>query len=133
MNEDLTNKTKEILSKTKGFIANNNYEVIEVSEHYCKLIGNVNETSLNHLNICHGGYLYGLLDTAGGIAAMSDMRVVVTVSSSINFLKQAKGNKIYAEAKKIKAGKKISVFEINAYDEEKNLLCTSLFTYMYMD
>lgn len=130
---DLTNIATEALEKTEGFIANNNYKVIEVKENYCKLEAIITKTSLNHLNICHGGFLYGLADTAGGIASMTDERVAVTVNSTINFLRPVIGNKVIAEATKIKTGQQISVFDVKLYDEKENMVCTSTFTYTYVN
>lgn len=131
--EDLTKEASEILESTKGFITNNNYKVVEVKEHYCKLEATVSETSKNHLNICHGGFLFGLADTAGGIAAMTDKRIGVTVNSSINFIKQATTDKIYAETKEVKTGKSISVFDVYITDAKGDLVCSSTFTYMYIN
>ena len=130
---DLTNIAKEALENTKGFITNNNYKVIEVRENYCKLEAEITETSINHLNICHGGFLYGLADTAGGVASMTDERVSVTVSSSMNFLRPAAGKKIIAEATQIKTGQSISVFDVKIYDEKNKIVCTSTFTYTYIN
>lgn len=130
---DLTNIAKEALENTKGFITNNNYKVIEVRENYCKLEAEITQTSINHLNICHGGFLYGLADTAGGVASMTDERVSVTVSSSMNFLRPAAGKKIIAEAIQIKTGQSISVFDVKIYDEKNKIVCTSTFTYTYIN
>lgn len=130
---DLTNIAKEALENTKGFITNNNYKVIEVRENYCKLEAEITETSINHLNICHGGFLYGLADTAGGVASMTDERVSVTVSSSMNFLRPAAGKKIIAEAIQIKTGQSISVFDVKIYDEKNKIVCTATFTYTYIN
>lgn len=130
---DLTNIAKEALENTKGFITNNNYKVIEVRENYCKLEAEITQTSINHLNICHGGFLYGLADTAGGVASMTDKRVSVTVSSSMNFLRPAAGKKIIAEAIQIKTGQSISVFDVKIYDEKNKIVCTSTFTYTYIN
>lgn len=130
---DLTNIAKEALENTKGFITNNNYKVIEVRENYCKLEAEITQTSINHLNICHGGFLYGLADTAGGVASMTDERVSVTVSSSMNFLRPAAGKKLVAEAIKIKTGQSISVFDVKIYDEKNKIVCTSTFTYTYIN
>lgn len=130
---DLTSIAKEALENTKGFITNNNYKVIEVKDNYCKLEAEITETSINHLNICHGGFLYGLADTAGGVASMTDQRVSVTVSSSVNFLRPAAGKKLVAEAIKVKTGQSISVFDVKIYDEKDKMVCTSTFTYTYIN
>ncbi len=131
--QDLTIIAKEQLKNIKGFIANNNYSVIKVEKNYCKLEGTLTETSMNHLNIAHGGYIFGLADTAAGIAAISDGRNAVTVDSNINYFKPAKGNKLIAIAKVLKSGKTISVFEVLIYDEKEELVAKSTITYYYVE
>ena len=63
MNE-MTRIAKDTLKDINGFIGNNNYNVIKVEEGYCELEGIISETSYNNMNIVHGGYIFGLADTA---------------------------------------------------------------------
>ena len=130
---DLTSYAKEVLKKQKGFISANNYEVIKVEENYCELEGIITDTSTNHLGIAHGGYIFGLADTAAGIAAMTDGRVAVTVDSNIQYLKAGKGNKLKAVAKCIKNGKSVGFFEVYIYDQEDALIAKSSINYFYMN
>jgi acyl-CoA thioesterase len=131
--EDLTNKAKEILKKQKGFISANNYEVVKVMDHYCELEGIITDTSTNHLGIAHGGYIFGLADTAAGIAAMTDERVAVTIDSSIQYLKAGKGSKLKAVAKALKVGKSVGFFEVLIYDLEDSLIAKANINYFYMN
>lgn len=130
---DLTSYAKEVLKKQKGFIAANNYEVIKVEENYCELEGVITETSINHLGIAHGGYIFGLADTAAGIAAMTDGRTAVTIDSSIQYLKAGKGSKLKAIAKCIKNGKTVGFFEVSIYDNDDVLIAKSNVNYFYMN
>lgn len=130
---DLTKEVKKVLKETGGFITNNNYEVIKVSENYCELEGNLTETSTNHLGIAHGGYIFGLADTCAGIAAMTDYRTGVTIDSNITYLKPAKGKKIKAIANPIKLGKTISMFEVYIYNEKEELIAKANMNYCYLD
>lgn len=130
---DLTNKAKEILKNQKGFISANNYEVIKVLENYCELEGIITDTSTNHLGIAHGGYIFGLADTAAGIAAMTDERVAVTIDSSIQYLKPGKGSKLKAVAKSLKVGKSVGFFEVLIYDLEDSLIAKANINYFYMN
>jgi len=129
---DLTEYAKNKLNEYKGFMFANNYEVVKVSNNYCELVGNITESSVNHLGVAHGGYIFGLADTAGGIAAMTDGRQVVTINSSIDYLKTVKGNKIKAVAKCLKNGKRVSFFEVLIYDELDNLVAKSSINYIYI-
>lgn len=130
--EDLTEYAKKRVKECKGFIEANNYEVIRVLPNYCELEGKITETSTNHLNIAHGGFIFGLADTAAGIAAMTDGRNAVTINSSINYLKASKGSKLTAIAKCIKNGKNVVFFEVSIYDEKNNLTSVANITYQYI-
>ena len=129
---NLTDTVKEKLNNIKGFIKANNYNVLKVENNYCEMEGIITETSMNHLGIVHGGYIFGLADTTVGIAAMSEGRNVVTIDSNISYFKQAKGNKITAIAKPLKIGKTISVYEVTINNEQNDLLAKATITYYYL-
>lgn len=130
---DLTSIAKERIKEIKGFIMSNNYNVIKVEENYCELEGIITETSINHIDIVHGGYIFGLADTAAGIAAMSNGFNIVTVDSHINYFKPGRGKKLVAIAKAIKVGKTISVYEVVVNDEKDDLIAKATMTYFNID
>ena len=129
---NLTEKAKENLNNIEGYIKANNYNVLKVENNYCEMEGIITETSMNHLGIVHGGYIFGLADTTAGIAAMSEGRNVVTIDSNISYFKPAKGNKITAIAKPLKIGKTISVYEVTINNEQNDLLAKATITYYYL-
>ena len=126
---DFTNMAKDALKDDKGFIGNNNFNVIKVDENYCELEGVLTESSLNNLKVAHGGYIFGLADTAAGIAAMTNGGNVVTVNSNINYFKPAKGNMIIAKASALKVGKTISVYEVKIVDQKDDLIAVATMTF----
>lgn len=126
---DFTKIAKDALKDKKGFIGNNNYNVIKVEENYCELEGVLTETSFNNINVAHGGYIFGLADTAAGIAAMTNGSNVVTVDSNISYFKPAKGDRLIAIAKALKVGKTISVYEVLINDENDNLVAKTTMTF----
>lgn len=131
--ENLIEIAREQLKNIGGFISNNNYSIVKVEKNYCELEGLLTETSMNHLKNAHGGYIFGLADTAAGIAAMTGGRTAVTVDSNINYLKPATGKKLIAVAKALKSGKSISVFEVFIYDVNKAVIARVTVTYFYID
>lgn len=135
MNE-MTKVTKDTLKDIKGFIGNNNYNVIKVEEGYCELEGVISETSYNNMNIVHGGYIFGLADTAAGIAALSNVFGsdvnIVTVDANINYFKPAKGERLVAKASVIKPGKTISVIEVEIYNDNNDMVAKSSMTFYYI-
>ena len=129
---NLTDTVKEKLNNIKGFIKANNYNILKVENNYCEMEGIITESSMNHLGIVHGGYIFGLADTTAGIAAMSEGRNVVTIDSNISYFKKALGNKIIAIAKPLKIGKTISVYEVTINNEQNDLLAKATITYYYI-
>jgi len=130
---DLTNYAKEILAKDNGFIASNNYRVIKVEENYCELEGIVSNESYNPYGFIHGGYIFGLADTAAGIAANTVGKNAVTINSSIEYFKAGKSDKIVAIAKCLKFGKNISFYEVSIYDNNNNLISKANINYFFVD
>ena len=130
---DLTDKAKERLADDKGFVNNNGYTVIKVEEHYCEMEALITDASKNPFGIAHGGFIFGLADTAAGIAAMTDERVAVTINSSIDYLKPGKGDKLIAKASVVKSGKSISVVDVFIYDRDLELISKAVVTYFYMN
>lgn len=126
-------KIKEEVQLDRGFIFNNNYKLIEVGDNYCKLEGIITNTSLNPYGIAHGGYIFGLADTAAGIAAKTVGRTAVTLNSHINYFKKVRGNKLIAESNCLKQGRTISTYEVFIYDEENNLIAKATIDYCYID
>ena len=107
-----------------GFIKNNNFKLIDIDEGYCEMEALITETSMNPYNICHGGFLFGLLDTCCGVCASSDGR---------GALKAVTGTKVKVVGKTIKSGKNIAVVEANAFDDQDRLVCNGTVTYYYKE
>lgn len=129
--EELKKQIEEVMLHN-GFVSNNNYKLIDVDDNYCELEGIITDTSLNPYNIAHGGYIFGLADTAAGIAARTKGRNAVTVSSSISYIRMVKGNQIKAIAKCLKEGKNISNYEVEILDEDNKLSAKVLIEYYYI-
>ena len=130
---NLTDLAKEQINNDNGFIKANNYKVIKVEDNYCELVGSITDKSLNPFGIAHGGYIFGLADTAAGIAAMTNGKKAVTINSTIDYLNMAKGNSLKAIAKCLKGGKNISNFEVFIYDDKETLIAKSNINYYYLN
>lgn len=84
----------------------------------------------NDQGILHGGLLFSLADTVGGAAARSYGYDVVTVNANIDYIEGgANVETLYAYAREIKHGNKISRYEVELYDHLKHLLAVGTFTY----
>ena len=129
---NLTELAKEQINNDNGFIKNNNFNILKVEENYCELEGKITENSLNPFGIAHGGYIFGLADTAAGIAAMTNGKKAVTINSTIDYFNAGKGEYLKAIAKCLKSGKNIANFEVFIYDEKNTLIAKSNINYYYL-
>jgi len=68
---------------------------------------------LNGHNVCHGGYLFTLADTAFAYACNTYNRVTLASGASIEFLRPAKlGDRIVATATEIQRGSRIGFYDV---------------------
>ena len=124
------NDSKKRFEEIDGFIKNNNYKLIDLTDEKCILDGIITETSMNPYGIVHGGYIFGLADTASGILASLN-GTALTVDSSISYLKPLKTNTVRAIATIDKKGRTLSVFSVSVYDSKDNLVAKTSNTYFY--
>ena len=125
---------EELDLKTSGFIKNHDFKFIEYKDNCCIIEAPINEISLNPYDIVHGGLIYGLMDTCSGVHVfLETKRNVVTTSGNINYIKKCKGSKIIAKSKQIKIGNNISIIEVNAYNENNEIVATGIFNFYFID
>lgn len=90
----------------------------------------IEQKHMNMAGMVHGGMLYTLIDTfAGAHAALLMNSPVVTVNSHVEFLRPANKKKVICKSSIIKAGSNFTRVKGDVYDEDNNLLCTSMNTY----
>lgn len=115
---------------TPGFIQLLDMKITELSEGYCKGEMPLRPEIMNPLGTVHGGCTFALADTIGGCAALTHGNGVVTVDSSIHYLAPAcDTEKLTAEAKEIKYGSTIAVYEVNVYKTDGTIVATSMQSY----
>lgn len=106
----------------------------EIRPGYARGEISIEEKHGNVVGSLHGGVMFSLADTIGGAAAASRGMKMTTISSDFHFLSPGMGTeKLYAEAKEIKYGKKICVYDINVYDEEGKVLAKGTFSYFNLE
>lgn len=122
------------MEEKPGFFKNNQYHVKEViKKEKVVLEADITENALNPYGFAHGGFIFGLGDTAMGIAARSTGRNAVTLSSSITYLRPSTGKKLKAIAELVKDGKKTCYLKCNFYNEEEKLTASMDASYYYVD
>lgn len=105
-------------------------ELLDAKEGYA--IGRIPVTNdvMNMYGSVHGGASYALADTIGGIAATTYGNYVLTVDGKMNYLLQIKDTAyLYCEAKVVRQGNTIGVYQITFTNDAKQVVATADFTY----
>ena len=104
--------------------------VTELSPGYAKAVKTVAEDDLNPESVAHGGIYFTMADNAAGSAMAAYGEQAVTLNAQYNFMRPAKvGDTLFAEAREIKHGGTICVFDIRITDQNGNLNGTGTFTF----
>lgn len=79
----------------------------------------VTAAMLNGFDICHGGYLFTLADTAFAFACNAYDRVTVAAGACVDFLRPVHvGERLAAEATERHRGRKHGVYDVTVRDQE---------------
>lgn len=114
-----------------GFNKEMGITVTEISDGYARLEVEIkHEIHGNPIGSVHGGMIFALADSAGGVAAASKGNYVTTVSGNINYLNPAINvKKLIATTRELKAGKNILVYDVTVTDENEKVIAEARMTY----
>ncbi len=133
MEKKIKDQILKAFADRDGFTKNNNINILEIEDNYAKLEAEITDISMNPNGTVHGGLLFGLADTAMGIAACTNGRNVCTLNSQIDYLRPGLKGKLIAIAEKIKVGKTVSVYRCNIYDDKDKHIASCTGTYYFID
>lgn len=78
----------------------------------------VKRSMINGHDVCHGGYLFTLADTAFAFACNAYGRVSLAAGASIDFVRPAKeGDRLVAEATERYRGRKTGVYDVRVTNQ----------------
>jgi acyl-CoA thioesterase len=94
----------------------------------------VAEPMLNAYDICHGGYIFTLADTAFAYAASTRNNVAVGLNCHIDFIRSPKlGDRLQAHAEVSYAGKTTGVTLVRVVDQEQRQIAELHGRYFNLD
>ena len=104
--------------------------VEEIGPGYGRAVKTITPEDLNPLNYAHGGVYFSMADTACGSAMASHGYKAVTMNASYNFFRGANmGDCLTAEAREVKHGQTVSVYDVHITNQNRTLLGTGTFTF----
>ena len=78
---------------------------------------------VNGFDICHGGYVFTLADTAFAFACNSHGKVTVAASANIEYLRPVKnGDRLEARAEEIYRGRRSGVSKVDVLNQDDKLV-----------
>lgn len=102
----------------------------DLTEGYARAEMPVSDELYNPQGSVHGGVLYTLADIACGNAAASHGIWIATLDSNMNYLRPAmRPTLLVAEARELKYGKRVSVYEVKVMDQSGTVLAAGTFTF----
>lgn len=99
-------------------------KLVEIDAGYALAQMEITENHLNGVGIVQGGAIFTLADFAFAAAANAKEPVTLAINANISFFKPPQGQFIMAEAKKVSSSKKLSYYNVNIIDENKDLIAT---------
>lgn len=88
-------------------------QIEAVGEGWSRLSMTVREDMVNGLDICHGGFVFALADSAFAYACNSHNLAAVAAGVSIDFLRPAKrGDRLVAQAQVVNQSKRSGLYDI---------------------
>ena len=104
--------------------------VEEIGPGYARVTKTVVPEDANPLGVPHGGVYFTMADTACGSAMASYGYKAVTMNAGYNFFRSANvGDRLTAEAREVKHGQTVCVFEVRITEQSGTLLGTGTFTF----
>ncbi len=103
-------------------------EVTDFGDDFAKCTMPITEKHQNPLAIAHGGAIFSLADLCFETACHAAGRFCVNTQTSISFLNKGVGDKLFAEAKLLKSGSKMVVYEVKITDTENTLVAQGQIT-----
>jgi acyl-CoA thioesterase len=127
-------KVTEYRNRRSAFAQRMGIVVEEIREGYARAVKTVTAEDTNPLGRAHGAVLFAVADIACGSAAAAYGRKAVTLNASYNFLRGCSvGDRVTAEAREVKHGATISVYDAVVTDQNGKPVGSATMTFYTLD
>lgn len=114
----------EILEEARKFFSQDKYatratgiQLEQVGEHYAKCVLEIQDIHKNAYGGVMGGVIFTLADFTFAVSSNFRQPLTVSVTTQVNFIGMAKGNKLISQSKLIKDGRTTCLYQIDITDE----------------
>jgi uncharacterized protein (TIGR00369 family) len=112
------------------------FEIAEWRQDHIVIMADVKPEHCNHSGIPHGGFIATLLDAATALPGVfcndpDRVRKALTLSLNINFLGQARGERLKAMGRVTASGRRIFYSAAEVYDMDDTLIASAQGVFRY--
>ena len=126
--EEKRHSILDVVNRSGQFSYENGIRVTHVEPGLARGVLHAGPNSVNPHGTVHGGAIAALADTVGGCCACSTGDRCVTSSSTLEFLRPARGD-LFCEATPKKLGHQLSVVQVAVTDAQGKTVATGTFTF----
>jgi len=106
--------------KNDRFATDNGAVIEEVGEGYARCVMSLDEHHYNAVGSVMGGAVFTVADFAFAVASNWNKKPCVSLTAQITYLGRAKGQKLIAEARKVKEGRTSCYYLVEVTDDLGN-------------
>lgn len=111
-------EVREFFSSDRYAMETTGIVIDEAGADYSKVSVRINESHLSATGHVMGGVMFVLADFAFAVATNTRGRMCVNTSSSIQYLYSPAGGTLFATARCVKSGKRITFYEVDITDDK---------------
>lgn len=121
---NMKNQDKDLIKfvEKDKFAAYVGMKIIQVDTGHAVTQMELNENHLNGVGIVQGGVIFTLADYAFAAASNSKGYSTLGINAGISYFKAPQGRVLTAEAREVSASNRLSTYNVDVFDENKNLV-----------
>ncbi len=122
--------------RLKGFNGFIGVEFTQVSDEKCVITCPLRPELLNPMGAVHGGVIATLTDVAAGTMALQQDRSahsIVTQNCDIHYLRPGTGDRMWAESRLIRKGRRVCVVSVDCFSGDGALAATAVYEVCYLE
>lgn len=126
-------EAKQFFGKDRFATRTTGIQIEQVGENYSRCLLEVDDRHLAANNQVMGGAIFTLADFAFAVASNDQNHYTVTTASNISYISMAKDNRLIAECRCLKDGKRLCYYETKIQDGTGNLVALVTASGMHID
>ncbi len=123
--DELAAQCAEVMWSTDRASQELGMDIQSMGEGRSQITMTVRDSMVNGHDICHGGFIFTLADSAFAFACNSQNQIAVAAGCTIDFIRPASlGDVLTASAQAVHQGKRSGIYDIRVTNQQGKLMAT---------